>query len=93
MDMLKKTLLLLFFFSVNSFSQNPKLSEKTKVSIFTCGRGEELYSTFGHTALRIKDDENLLDVVFNYGAFDFRTEPTNLLIETVLLWWLIKLVL
>jgi hypothetical protein len=74
MDMLKKTLLLLFFFSVNSFSQNPKLSEKTKVSIFTCGRGEELYSTFGHTALRIKDDENLLDVVFNYGAFDFRTE-------------------
>lgn len=72
--MLKKTLLLLIFFSVNSFSQNPKLSEKTQVSIFTCGRGEELYSTFGHTALRIKDDENQLDVVFNYGAFDFRTE-------------------
>jgi hypothetical protein len=33
-----------------------------------------LYSTFGHTAIRIKDLNNNLDVVFNYGAFDFRTE-------------------
>lgn len=72
--MLKKTLLFFLIISVNLFSQNPKLSEKTQVSIFTCGRGEELYSTFGHTALRIKDDENQLDVVFNYGAFDFRTD-------------------
>jgi len=73
--MLKKALLLLFLtLSLNTFSQNPKLSENTQVSIFTCGRGEQLYSTFGHTALRIKDDINQLDVVFNYGAFDFRTE-------------------
>lgn len=74
--MLKKTLfLLLLTFSLNTtFSQTPKLSENTQVSIFTCGRGEQLYSTFGHTALRIKDDVNQLDVVFNYGAFDFRTE-------------------
>jgi Domain of unknown function (DUF4105) len=72
--MLKKVFLFLLFFSVNIFSQSPKLSENTQISIFTCGRGEELYSTFGHTALRIKDDQNQLDVVFNYGAFDFRTE-------------------
>lgn len=73
--MLKKSLLLLLLtFSLATFSQNPKLSENTQVSIFTCGRGEQLYSTFGHTALRIKDDTNRLDVVFNYGAFDFRVE-------------------
>ncbi|WP_284651849.1 lipoprotein N-acyltransferase Lnb domain-containing protein [Flavobacterium terrisoli] len=73
--MLKKVLLfLLLVFSLNTFSQSPKLSESTQISIFTCGRGEQLYSTFGHTALRIKDDANQLDVVFNYGAFDFRTE-------------------
>lgn len=73
--MLKKALLLLLLvFSVPAFSQNPKLTENSQVSIFTCGRGEELYSTFGHTALRIKDDANELDIVFNYGAFDFRTE-------------------
>jgi hypothetical protein len=66
--------LLLLAFSVTAFSQSPKLSEKAEVSVFTCGRGEQLYSTFGHTALRIKDEANQLDVVFNYGTFDFRTE-------------------
>lgn len=69
---------ILFFFAILisqiSFSQSQQLSENTQVSILTCGRGEELYSTFGHTALRIKDEANQLDVVYNYGMFDFRTE-------------------
>ena len=56
-----------------SFGQMP-LSKNTKVSVLTCGKGNELYSVFGHTALRIKDDSNSLDVVYNYGMFDFRTE-------------------
>lgn len=69
----------IFFFFVIlisqfAFSQNQLLSENTQVSILTCGRGEELYSTFGHTALRIKDEVHQLDVVYNYGMFDFRTE-------------------
>ena len=72
--MTKKILFFLLLFSSISFSQNPKLSPSTEVSIFTCGRGDQLYSTFGHTALRIKDTENQLDVVYNYGTFDFRTE-------------------
>ncbi len=69
--------ILLFFFLLNAtlfFSQNPVLSDKSKVSVFTCGKCAELYSTFGHTAIRIKDSINNLDVVYNYGAFDFRTE-------------------
>nr|WP_294778123.1 DUF4105 domain-containing protein [uncultured Flavobacterium sp.] len=72
--MKKAIILCLLLISTVTFSQNPKLTEDTQVSIFTCGRGEQLYSTFGHTALRIKDDANELDIVFNYGAFDFRTE-------------------
>jgi hypothetical protein len=73
--MTKKLLLYLFFSCFSfSYSQNIKLSETSKVSIFTCGRGEELYSTFGHTALRIKDSINQLDLVYNYGAFDFRID-------------------
>ncbi|MBL7885131.1 MAG: DUF4105 domain-containing protein [Flavobacterium sp.] len=63
-----------FLFSLNAFSQAPVLSENATVSVFTCGRGEQLYSTFGHTAIRIKDEANQLDVVYNYGAFDFNTE-------------------
>jgi hypothetical protein len=73
--MFRKFLFLyILLFSAFGFSQSPKLSLKTEVSIFTCGRGEELYSTFGHTALRIKDPVNELDVVYNYGYFDFRAD-------------------
>lgn len=73
--MIKKILSFIFIlFHLIGFSQNPNLSENTSVSIFTCGRGNELYTTFGHTAIRIKDSINNLDVVYNYGAFDFRTD-------------------
>ena len=73
--MIKKIIfVLIIFVSIAASSQAPKLSNEASISVFTCGRGEELYSTFGHTALRVKDDSNQLDVVFNYGTFDFRTE-------------------
>jgi hypothetical protein len=47
------------------------LSENAKISVLTCANGEELYTTFGHTAIRIQDVTNNLNVVFNYGMFDF----------------------
>lgn len=56
-----------------NFAQTLSLSENAKVSIITCDTGNESYSLFGHTAIRINDLENNLDVVYNYGAFDFAT--------------------
>ena len=65
---------LLFLFGLNSgFGQNLPLSEKARISVITCGLGNETYSYFGHTAIRVKDTLNNIDVVYNYGAFDFRT--------------------
>lgn len=64
---------LFFSFSSFTFGQNIQLSEQAKVSIITCGTGNESYSLFGHTALRIADEPNHVDVVYNYGAFDFNT--------------------
>jgi hypothetical protein len=73
--MLKKiAFLFLILFSLIEFSQAQQLSPDVQVSVFTCDRGDQLYSTFGHTALRIKDPNNALDVVYNYGYFDFSTE-------------------
>lgn len=73
--MVRKILYFLFLFTQFSlFGQVNKLSNDASVSIFTCGRGDQLYSTFGHTAIRIKDSANYYDVVFNYGAFDFSVE-------------------
>jgi hypothetical protein len=68
--------LLLFFFSfvtILVFSQTNTLSEKAKVSILTCGLGSESYAMYGHTGIRIKDNSKGIDVVYNYGAFDFNT--------------------
>jgi hypothetical protein len=56
-----------------SFGQNAILSKNAKVSVLTCGAGNESYSLFGHTAIRITDADHFIDLVYNYGAFDFNT--------------------
>lgn len=72
--MTKKILFaLLILISFNGFSQNISLSNQAKVSILTCGLGPESYAMYGHTGIRIQDSLNNLDVVYNYGAFDFST--------------------
>lgn len=71
---LKKIFVFLFLIgTLSSFGQNIILSENARASVITCDTGNESYSLFGHTAIRITDSENNLDVVYNYGAFDFRT--------------------
>ena len=72
---LKKIIFLLFLFITVqfNFAQNLQLSPETHVSVITCGTGNESYSLFGHTALRVQDSANSIDVVYNYGAFDFNT--------------------
>ena len=47
------------------------LTEASKVSLVTCGSGEELYEAFGHTAIRVYDPSLGFDAVYNYGTFDF----------------------
>jgi hypothetical protein len=47
------------------------LSPEATVSILTCNPGTELYSIYGHTAIRVADPSKGLDVVYNYGVFSF----------------------
>ena len=49
------------------------LSPQARVSVITCGPGDQIYSIFGHTALRITDSVHRMDRVYNYGTFDFNT--------------------
>jgi hypothetical protein len=74
-SVLKKIVFFALFLSsaTISFGQNKILSENAKVSVLTCGTGNESYSLFGHTAIRITDTEHFIDLVYNYGAFDFNT--------------------
>jgi len=68
--------ILLLFISLNGqslFSQTYPLSPLSKISILTCGSGEELHSIFGHTGIRIQEPSRGIDVVYNFGMFDFST--------------------
>lgn len=44
-----------------------------EVSLLSCRSGDELYSTFGHTAIRLYNPKTEVDIVYNYGTFDFNT--------------------
>ncbi|MEM9362758.1 MAG: DUF4105 domain-containing protein [Bacteroidota bacterium] len=62
---------LLLLIAKTGFSQAPRLSESCQISVLTCGTGDQLYSKFGHTAIRVQDPVLGIDVVYNYGTFDF----------------------
>ncbi len=69
----KKLILLIsgFIFSMHLLAFNA--CDKTQISLITASPGPELYSVFGHNALRIKDSTQNIDYFFNYGTFDFDT--------------------
>ena len=46
-------------------------SSRIRISLLTCTPGEELYATFGHSALRIIDSNSVTDHVYNFGTFNF----------------------
>jgi hypothetical protein len=49
----------------------PVLSEGATVSLLTMWPGNEIYLAFGHSALRVRDPARRVDLIFNYGTFDF----------------------
>jgi hypothetical protein len=49
-------------------------SSHLRISLLTCTPGEELYSTFGHSAYRVVDSSSVTDIVYNYGTFDFNDD-------------------
>lgn len=69
---MKKLFLYIFFvFSLiqnSAFAQNDSCS--LQISLLTCTPGADAYSAFGHTAIRVRDANQNLDRVYNYGTFD-----------------------
>src|SRR5580704_5375885 len=48
----------------------PTLSPAAEISLVTCSPGDELYTAFGHSAIRILDPELGFDRLYNFGTFD-----------------------
>ena len=63
----------LFLLCLFSLSFMVAARAEARISVLTCSPGDEAYSLYGHTALRYVDTERYIDVVFNYGCFDFST--------------------
>ncbi|MDR2886878.1 MAG: DUF4105 domain-containing protein [Bacteroidales bacterium] len=71
---MKKIFLIITFallaFIRSVYAQN---SSDTVAYLITCNPGTEVYSIYGHSALRIVDNFSGTDMVYNWGVFDFGT--------------------
>ena len=74
MRIIKPICLFLFTFHLSLFTFSQSDTCKLRISLLTCSPGEELYSAWGHTAIRVTDSVAGTDIVFNYGTFD-DTDP------------------
>ena len=64
---LSVSVFVLFFVAASSQDDSSRL----RISLLTCTPGSELYSVFGHSALRLVDSAAGTDVVYNFGTFNF----------------------
>ena len=74
----KISLIILFFIcsliqSKVATAQDSTQNTKLRFSLITCDAGDDLYTIWGHTAIRVIDSVNHTDFVFNFGSFDFNT--------------------
>lgn len=74
---MKRTILYSLLFSLLLLLPTSKATasdnDSVRLSLLTCAPGEEIYSLFGHTAIRYEIPSQGIDVVFNYGMFSFNT--------------------
>lgn len=69
--------IVIFFFYLPAANAQVAQQQKTattdsiRVSLLTCAAGGEIYSLFGHTAIRYENYTRGIDAVFNYGMFNF----------------------
>ena len=68
--------IVLFIFSVLSIScmAAKQLSDQAQIHLLTCTQGEQVWSKYGHTAIRVMDPTNHMDIVFNYGLFSLMAD-------------------
>lgn len=67
------TIIFLLISCISQAQSSQTLSPQAKISLLTCDPGNELYATFGHSALWIRDPINRIDKIYNYGTFSFDT--------------------
>lgn len=46
-------------------------ADNIAISLLTCSPGNQVWSLYGHTAIRLQDPANDMDLAINYGMFSF----------------------
>ena len=46
-------------------------ADSIEISLLTCGPRQQVYSLYGHTAIRFQDKQHGRDLAINYGVFSF----------------------
>ena len=70
-----KTVLLTFLVSLTCVtSRAVESADSVDIALLTCGPGDEVYSLYGHTAIRYTDHRTGEDMVINYGMFSFNQD-------------------
>ena len=63
------TYFFLLFIGITSIYSNNNI----EISLLTCSSGSETFTAWGHSAIRIIDKDSSVDIVYNFGLFDFNT--------------------
>lgn len=64
----------ILFFATNlsaNINEDYKPGDNSYFSLLTASPGTAVYKHYGHTGIRFHDPEKMIDIVFNYGLFDF----------------------
>ncbi len=68
---LKRHVIILGLFlliGLHAYSDN-----QIEISLLTCSSGSESFTAWGHSAIRVIDKKQSIDIVYNFGLFDFDT--------------------
>jgi len=69
---LKKNLITFIIFLSTTIS-TAYANNNIEISLLTCSSGRETFSAWGHSAIRVIDKTAKIDIVYNFGIFDFNT--------------------
>jgi hypothetical protein len=60
--------------SASLHEQLQNLSDQAQIQLITCTQGEQVWSKYGHSGIRIIDPVQDIDIVFNYGIFNLMSD-------------------
>lgn len=68
---MKHISILLVLVLFGRYASAQEVPSALRISLITCTPGAELYSVFGHNALRVVDSAAGTDIAYNFGTFNF----------------------